>query len=94
MITNSFDDKSEAIISLQRKENATKVDVCIITFSSEIEQYVVENYSDNVIGYLYCATGKTPIYAIEKDGKTIAFYKTYIGSSVTVGFVPTFVTDG
>ena len=31
MIIDSFDDKSEAIINPKRKENAPKVDACIVT---------------------------------------------------------------
>lgn len=38
MITNTFDNKSKAIINSHRNENAPKVDACILTFSREIEK--------------------------------------------------------
>ena len=38
MITNTFDNKSKAIINSHRNENAPKVDACILTFSHEIEK--------------------------------------------------------
>lgn len=45
MITNSFDNKSEAIINPVPKENRIKVDACIITFSHNIEEFVVKKYA-------------------------------------------------
>ncbi len=44
MITEAFDNQSEAIINPGVKEDAVEVDACIITFSDKIEKYVVENY--------------------------------------------------
>ena len=44
MITDSFDDKSKAIVNPKMKENAPVVDACIITFSYIIEKLVLENY--------------------------------------------------
>ena len=44
MITNSFDNKSEAKINPKFKEDAYKLDVCILTFLNVIEEYVLNNY--------------------------------------------------
>ena len=85
MITNSFDNSSEAIINPRKTGNALKVDVCIITFSHIIEKYVTLKYSNKVIATLKTATGETPIYLIEQDGKRIALYKTFVGAPITVG---------
>jgi purine-nucleoside phosphorylase len=87
MITDSFDDKSPAIINPVRKDYAPKVDACIITFSHAIEKYVVDNFKPTEIAALWCATGKTPVYLIEHGGKRIAFYKTYVGAPITVGLL-------
>ena len=87
MITDSFDNLSQAIINPVRKENAPAVDACIVTFSHEIEKYVAENYASGEITSLWCATGRTPVYLIEKNGKRFAFYKTYVGAPITVGLM-------
>ena len=71
MINDSFDPHSPAIIEPRKEGNAPKVDVCILTFSHKIEQYVRENYSDREIVSLKSASGKTPIYCIERGGKRI-----------------------
>ena len=87
MITEAFDDKSPAIINPVRKEDAVKVDVCIVTFSYKIEEFVVNNYGAEEIACLWSATGRTPVYLIERNGKRIAFYKTFIGAPITVGLI-------
>ena len=87
MITDSFDNQSQAIINPVRKENAPAVDACIVTCSHEIEKYVAENYASGEITSLWCATGRTPVYLSEKNGKRFAFYKTYVGAPITVGLM-------
>ena len=73
MITDTFDNKSDAIINPAVKEDAVPVDACIVTFSDKIEKYVAENYVSGEIAALWCATGKTPVYLIERNGKRFAF---------------------
>ena len=87
MITDSFDSRSPATINPVRKENAPKVDACIITFSHEIEAFVKERYARGEIASLWCATGRTPVYLIEHGNKRFAFYKTYVGAPITVGLI-------
>ena len=87
MITDTFDNLSPAIINPGRKENAPEVDVCIVTFSHEIEKYVAENCACGEIAALWCASGKTPVYLIERNGKRFAFYRTYVGAPITVGLL-------
>ena len=87
MITNSFDNKSKAIINPQVNENAPQVDACILTFSHEIERFVLEHYDCKRIASFWFATGETPIYCIEYKGKKFAFYKTYVGAPACVGTV-------
>ena len=50
MITDSFDNKSEAKINPKFNEDAYKLDVCILTFSNVIEEYVLNNYKCEKIG--------------------------------------------
>ena len=87
MITESFDDKSNAIIHPRKNENAPRVDACILTFSHVIETFVLDNYECMQIASFWFATGNTPIYRIAYKGKVFAFYKTYVGAPACVGTV-------
>ena len=44
MITEAFDNQSNAIIQPQHKPNAIPVDACILTFSYAIEAFVKEQF--------------------------------------------------
>ena len=79
MITDAFDNKSEAIINPRINEDAPIVDACILTFSHRIEKFVLENYNCKQIASFWFATGETPVYLLEYKGKKFAFYKTYVG---------------
>ncbi|MBQ8333270.1 MAG: nucleoside phosphorylase [Clostridia bacterium] len=87
MITDTFDNRSKAIINPGINENAPRVDACIVTFSHVIESFVLANYEHRQIGSFNFATGNTPIYCIEYKGKQFAFYKTYVGAPACVGTV-------
>ena len=52
MITETFENASEEIIKVTRNPQAIKVDACIITFSNEIRQYVLDNYIVELIDNL------------------------------------------
>ena len=87
MITASFDGQSPAIIQPGSSENAPRVDACILTFSWQIEQFVLKNYPCERIGSFWFATGETPVYRIDYKGKKFGFYKTYVGAPACVGTV-------
>ena len=87
MITDSFDNKSEAIINPQINENAPRVDACILTFSRVIEEYVLQNYDCKLIGSFVDAADSRSVYLFDYKGKTFAFYKTYVGAPACVGSV-------
>ena len=93
MITDTFDNLSPAIINPQVKPDAPEVDVCIVTFSHEIEKHVAEKYASGEIASLWCATGRTPVYLIEKSGKKFAFYKTYVGAPITTGLMEDTISE-
>jgi hypothetical protein len=84
MITDSFDSKTEEIIKVQRNENAMKVDACIITFSHKIVEFVLENFDCVLIGNLYSSNGANPVYRLEYEGKTFAFYMSYVSAPACV----------
>lgn len=87
MITDSFDNQSKAIINPAINENAPAVDACILTFSHQIEQFVVENYDCEKIAEFQSAAGTTPVYRIRYKNRNFAFYKTYVGAPACVGTV-------
>ncbi len=85
MIINSFDNKSESKINPKYGEDRWKCDVCIITFSYVIEQYVLSKFNPQKIGEISVVTAPIPVYKFEYKSKTIVFYKTYMGASAAVG---------
>lgn len=87
MITDTFDNQSKAIRTPYINENAPQVDACILTFSHEIEAFVLANYDCKEIGAFTFATGRTPIYGFDYEGHKFAFYKTYVGAPSCVGTV-------
>mgnify|MGYP006329460515 FL=1 len=93
MITDSFDNKSEAKINPHQKEDAPIVDACIVTFSYIIERFVLENYKCKQIAQFKFATGVTPIYQIDYKGKKFAFYKTYVGAPACVGTIEDTISE-
>ena len=87
MITDSFDNQSEAIINPEINGNAPEVDACIVTFSNVIEEFVLKNYDCKPIGSFKCAADSRTVYRIDYKGKAFAFFKTYVGAPTCVGTV-------
>lgn len=84
MITDTFENLSEEIIKVWRNEEAPKVDACIVTFSREILDRVVENHGCELIGNLYSSNGANPVYRLDYCGKTFAVYMSYVGAPACV----------
>ncbi len=87
MIIDSFDDRTPAIITPQKKSDAPQVDALIVTFSHLIEAYIREHYDCTQIATLHSVMGDTAVYLMEYRGKRIAFYKTCVGAPITVGLI-------
>ena len=87
MITDSFDDRSQAKINPVRNADAPKADAVIATFSSVIEKYVIKNYPCEKIGELRMAHGSTFVYLMEHHGRKFGFYRTWVGAPACVGTV-------
>lgn len=87
MITDSFDNNSQAIINPPINENSPRTDACILFFSHMIEEFVLDNYDCRKLASCWSATGETPIYQLEYKGKSFAFYKSFIGAPACVGIV-------
>ena len=80
MITDTFDNHTEEIIRVWRNENAKKVDACILTFSHEILQYVLEQFDCTKIGDLYSSNGANPVYGFTDGNREFAVYMSYVGA--------------
>lgn len=84
MITDCFDIETEPIIDVSDFYGEQKhlVDVCLILYSWEIQEHLLNTFPCEKIGELGVCNGKIPIYKIHYKGKDVAFYLTGIGSAV------------
>ena len=85
MITDSFDNKTEPIFTLEDFYGERKkiLDICIIIFSKEIYETVLTTYICTKIAEINAPNGVVPIYKFSSEGKEIAFYLSAIGSTGT-----------
>ena len=83
MITESFDNQSEAIITPGAfyGEKAFITDLAIGTFSREIYPAVLAQYPNEQVGAIHAANGIRPIHLLDVDGMKVAFYLSGIGST-------------
>lgn len=56
------------------------MDVCILTFSHKILNYVLANYECSKIGDLYSSNGANPVYGFEYEDRYFAVYMSYVGA--------------
>lgn len=84
MITDCFDRETEPIIKVSDfcGEKKHLIDVCLIIFSWEIQEHLLNTFECEKIGELGACNGRIPIYKIHYKGKDVAFYLTGIGSAV------------
>ncbi|WP_026506727.1 nucleoside phosphorylase [Butyrivibrio sp. MC2013] len=82
-----YDDKTKPIVKLEHFYGEPKhlVDKCLIIFSKEIHDHILEKYECKEIALMGSCTGSIPIYCMEYKGEKIAFYLTSIGSAVASG---------
>lgn len=83
MITDSFDNKSEAIVTpasfFGEKKNIC--DTVVITFSREIFENVLKNYPNKQVSELGSVNKIRPIYLLDIDGMKLGFYTSEMGSA-------------
>lgn len=83
MITNTFDDKTEAIISPEnfygKKEKVCET--CIITFSNVVIDNVLKTFRCEKIDDIMSSNCLIPLYKLNYKGKEVAFYMTMISST-------------
>ncbi|MBG9979906.1 nucleoside phosphorylase [Facklamia sp. DSM 111018] len=87
MITDSFDIDTEPMFTLKDfyGEQNHFVEKCFIVISKEIHDYLLNEFSCEIIGYIGAANGKTPIFMTKYEGINFAFYLTQIGSALASG---------
>jgi len=73
MIIDSFDNKTEPIMSIKDfygdKKNIIKI--FLVIFSKEIYEYILNNYKCSVIGFIKACNGEYPIYKFNYKGAKI-----------------------
>ncbi|SDB13604.1 Phosphorylase superfamily protein [Pseudobutyrivibrio sp. YE44] len=82
MLKDFYDKETEPVVNLEAFYGEPKklTDKCLIIFSKEIHDYLLENYSCEEIGIITACNGNTTIYQTEYKGEKIAFYLTGIGA--------------
>lgn len=83
MITETFDDKTEAIInpdSCYGKRNKI-CDICIVTFSNIVVENILADFNCTQIASIGSVNGNIPIFKFVYKGKEFAFYMTLISST-------------
>ena len=84
MVTESYDIETEAVIGLQDFYGERKhlIDVCLIIFSDEIYEHLLDTFECEEIARLKICNGDVPIYKLDYKGKDVAFYLSAVGSAV------------
>ena len=88
MITDSFDNKTPSIVSFADFYGEQKhlIDTCLVTFSKQIADSVLDTFDCAKIADIHAANGFTPIYQFTHEGKNIGFYLSGIGSTLAAQF--------
>ncbi len=88
MITDSFDNKTPTIVSFGDfyGERGHFIDTCLVTFSKQIADEVLEKFDCVEIAAIQAANGSYPIYQFTHDGRSIGFYLSGIGSTLAAQF--------
>lgn len=89
MITDSFDNKTEPVMSIKDFYGEKKdiIEICLVIFSKQIYDYILTHYECKVIGTIKACNGEYPIYIFSYDGKNLGFYLSMIGSTMASQFV-------
>ena len=87
MIIHDYDPETGPLVRLEAFYGAPKhlVDKCLILFSKEIHDYLLEHFECEAIGRIGACNGVTPIYRFLLEGIPVAFYLSAIGSAIASG---------
>lgn len=84
MLKDFYDIETEPVIKLEDFYDKPKniAEKCLIIFSKEIHDYLLNNHDCCEVGLIYACNGNIPIYCMEYKGESICFYLTGVGSAV------------
>ena len=87
MLKDFYDIDTEPIVSLEAFYGKPKhiADKCLIIFSKEIHQSLLEHFECRKVGMISACNGDTHIYCMEYKGEKICFYLSWIGSALASG---------
>ena len=87
MIIHDFDPKTPSMIDMEAFYGPQKhlVDKCLILFSEQIHDCLLDRNDCDEIGRIGSCRGYTPIYRFLLDGEPVAFYLSAIGSAIASG---------
>lgn len=88
MITDAFDG-SEVLFGPKDFYGGQRhlCDKCIIMFSEQIFEHMLETYAHDKAGVIRCCNGDIAVYIFEIDGMKVAGYLSHIGSALAGGDV-------
>ena len=84
MINTTFDNETKPLIIPESfyGKHEKKCDDCVITFSHKVIEWALANLPCEQVAAIGCCNGDRPIYITHWKGKRIAFYMTFVSSSV------------
>lgn len=84
MIIDCYDIKTDPIVNLKDFYGEPKhiVDICLIIFSKDIHNHLLDTYECEKIGAISTCGGDIAIYKMNYKGRDVAFYLTGIGSAL------------
>lgn len=79
-----YDDQTEAMISLKDFYGDPQhlVDKCLVIYSEEIYQYLLNHFSCHQIAAVSGCNGLTPVYQLTYQDCELAFYLSHLGSAI------------
>ena len=89
MITDSFDNKTEPILSLRDfyGEPGSGHEICLVIFSKAIFEHILASFACEKTAHIASCGGGTDIYSLHYDGMDIAFYLSQTGSVMAAQWV-------
>ena len=83
-----FYDETEPIVNTEAFYGKKQylIDKCLITFSIEIQNYLLSHFDCEQLAVIKACNGDVPIYVLEYKGEKIAFYLSAVGSACASSF--------
>ena len=88
MITDSFDDRTKALIRLEDfyGEQGHAAERCLLVFSRRLHDELLSLHPCRRAGVIVSVNGETPIWCFELNGRPLAFYLSPVGSTMAAQY--------